>query len=41
MWWRCTGKGTYLVGEYTTLQEMYFAVGERRAILSPAPQEVE
>ncbi len=35
------GKGTYLVGEYTTLQELYYAVGERRAILSPAPQEVE
>ncbi len=35
------GKGTYLTGEYPTLQELYFAVGERRAILSPAPTEVE
>lgn len=35
------GKGTYLVGEYPTLQELYFAVGEKRAILSPAPQEIE
>ncbi len=33
------GKGTYLVGEYETLQELYFAVGEKRAILSPAPSE--
>ncbi len=33
------GKGTYLVGEYPTLQELYFAVGERRALLSPAPSE--
>lgn len=31
------GKGTYLAGEYPTLQDLYFAVGERRAILSPAP----
>lgn len=33
------GKGTYLAGEYETLQELYFAVGERRAVLSPAPVE--
>ncbi len=33
------GKGTYLVGEYETLQELYFAVGEKRAVLSPAPME--
>lgn len=33
------GKGTYLAGEYETLQELYFAVGEKRAILSPAPME--
>jgi hypothetical protein len=35
------GKGTYLTGEYATLQELYFAVGERRVILSPAPTEIE
>lgn len=35
------GRGTYLTGEYPTLQDLYFAVGERRAILSPAPTEVE
>jgi hypothetical protein len=35
------GKGTYLTGEYATLQELYFAVGERRVILSPAPTEME
>ncbi len=33
------GKGTYLTGEYATLQELYYAVGERRAVLSPAPVE--
>ncbi|MFZ6019125.1 MAG: hypothetical protein ACOYXO_05875 [Chloroflexota bacterium] len=33
------GKGTYLTGEYASLQELYFAVGERRAVLSPAPIE--
>jgi len=33
------GKGTYLSGEYGSLQELYFAVGERRASLSPAPVE--
>ncbi len=33
------GKGTYLAGEYESLQELYYAVGERRAILSPAPTE--
>lgn len=33
------GKGTYLAGEYETLQALYFAVGERRAVLSPAPVE--
>ncbi len=33
------GKGTYLAGEYETLQELYYAVGERRAILSPTPVE--
>ncbi len=33
------GKGTYLAGEYETLQALYFAVGEKRAILSPAPME--
>ncbi|MEW6505834.1 MAG: hypothetical protein AB1457_17915, partial [Chloroflexota bacterium] len=33
------GRGTYLTGEYASLQELYFAVGERRAVLSPAPVE--
>ncbi len=33
------GRGTYLTGEYASLQELYFAVGERRAVLSPAPLE--
>lgn len=33
------GKGTYLRGEYGNLQELYFAVGERRAKLSPAPMD--
>ncbi|GAP05217.1 hypothetical protein ATHL_00046 [Anaerolinea thermolimosa] len=33
------GKGTYLVGEYESLQELYYAVGERRVTLSPAPLE--
>jgi len=33
------GKGTYLTGEYQTLQDLYFAVGEKRAILSPTPIE--
>uniref|UniRef100_A0A7C4Q659 Uncharacterized protein n=1 Tax=Bellilinea caldifistulae TaxID=360411 RepID=A0A7C4Q659_9CHLR len=33
------GKGTYLTGEYETLQALYYAVGERRAVLSPAPLE--
>ncbi|MFZ6018636.1 MAG: hypothetical protein ACOYXO_03430 [Chloroflexota bacterium] len=33
------GRGTYLSGEYATLQDLYFAVGERRAVLSPAPLE--
>jgi hypothetical protein len=31
------GRGTYLSGEYNTLQDLYFAVGERRAVLTPAP----
>lgn len=35
------GGGTYLVGEYPTLQELYLAVGERRAMLSPTLLEVE
>ena len=35
------GKGTYLLGEYPTLQDLYYAVGERRAILSPAPIKQE
>jgi len=33
------GKGTYLVGEYPTLQDLYFAVGERRIPLSPTLPE--
>ena len=33
------GRGTYLTGEYASLQELYFAVGERRAVLSPTPLE--
>ncbi|GIV67134.1 MAG: hypothetical protein KatS3mg047_1527 [Bellilinea sp.] len=33
------GKGTYLTGEYETLQALYYGVGERRAALSPAPLE--
>jgi len=35
------GKGTFLVGEYRTLEALYQVAGSRHASLSPAPVEVE
>jgi len=35
------GQGTFLVGEYPTVESLYNAVGSRQISLSPAPTEVE
>lgn len=34
------GGGTYLTGQYSTLRDLYLAIGERRITLSPAPIEM-